>query len=159
MSSSVIYRGALARTILRLKRVSLTSSALAVAASPFLTAVGDTAVPLAGRIAITSTVAIFGLGSTGLLSFLFRPYVSELRVNRAVEAKGHGDDAAVKVTATTYNFWTRPVQTTFTLDDVQPPGARPFVSFTARGQPFYVHEELITDEALRMRIAEQRLRS
>jgi len=167
------YKGHLAKTVINLKRLSLTSSLLAVVSTPVFVVslgrirkkinihfarqvMGDSSIPLVVRAGISGTVAMFGLGSTGLLSFMFKPYVSEMKIERPASIAGKMDNevdtdelAKTKITATTFSFWTLPVKTSFELGDVKPPGMRPFVTFSAKGKPFYVHEDLIKDDRVR----------
>eukprot|EP00611_Tribonema_gayanum_P004641 TRINITY_DN1383_c0_g1_i2.p1 TRINITY_DN1383_c0_g1~~TRINITY_DN1383_c0_g1_i2.p1 ORF type:complete len:224 (-),score=60.28 TRINITY_DN1383_c0_g1_i2:361-1032(-) len=148
-------------------RVSITTCAMSMIGTPLLLALGNDSVPLSGQIAVTGVALTAAVGSTALLHWCTRPYVHKLS---EITGRGGGRsssssqaDAAVQHDSGTgavdrarlfkaelLSIFGRPRVTEFRLGDVQPqPDAlRPFVSFKARDNYYFVQGEVLQNKAL-----------
>ncbi|KAG5190131.1 hypothetical protein JKP88DRAFT_205594 [Tribonema minus] len=142
----LLYIGPLTAPIKTLKRVSITTCAMSMIGTPLLLVLGNDSVPLSGQIAVTGVALTAAVGSTALLHWCTRPYVHKLS-----EITGRGAiDKARLFKAELLSILGRPRVTEFRLGDVQPqPDAlRPFVSFKARDNYYFIQGEVLQDKAL-----------
>jgi len=162
-ASTTFYEAPLAASIKSLKRVSVTTAALSLAIPPAVFFHGSESVPLSGQIAITGITMFASLGSTAAIQFLFSPYVLRMAKfssdsSAAVEVPAEREKASPTsrlkdsiLEATTMTFFGGEMTSKFKVGDAQkrPEGsARPFVSFTAGGRPYFVHASVFEDKAL-----------
>ena len=137
LQSTFVYQGAFAVGVKRVKVLSLFSLILTSVGGPLLV-VGEQSATI-GQWAVAAAVVLFGTSTTGLLHLITSPYVLTLRriADGSFEAETPLITGGVK-------------NTKFTKEEVMP-SSRPFTSFTAKGQGFFVHKELfIGDDAQMM---------
>lgn len=97
------------------------------------------------KISLSGTVVLFGLFTTGLLSYFASPYVLRLNLNN--------DDTA---TITTMDVLARPKTVTIRLDEMSEPRTlRPLATFEARGRIFFIDGN-VADAALLQRMGLQK---
>ena len=70
----LVYEGAMARPLKRIKMVSLTSCTLSIISMPLLAVFGNQDVYLAGRVAVAFTAGCFGVGTTAFVHFIGKTY-------------------------------------------------------------------------------------
>lgn len=163
----LLYEGPFASLTLKLKRVSLTSAAIGIFGLPALTLLygAEGSVPPTGQVAVIATAGFAAVGSTVLLGYCFSPYVHALERLPGSKDGGGGSDGTeggatgggelMKIT--THDILSRRIETVFDpATEVSPPTAagnsRLFCNFLVRGQPMYVHPELIRDHELRVKL-------
>eukprot|EP00048_Salpingoeca_helianthica_P024937 m.36534 g.36534 ORF g.36534 m.36534 type:complete len:237 (+) comp9691_c0_seq1:71-781(+) len=157
----VLYEGPLAKTLGRLKKVSLTSCTLTCIFVPLSVYAGNPSMPLASKIAVAATVGFFGLLTTGVLHRVSKAYVCKLSINQTDAALFEHpesspapdatspttrkmEEADVTITAETLNLFGLRKNVTFRSSDIKyPNGPGAFVSFYVNGQAFFVHPELV----------------
>ncbi|CAM9331760.1 unnamed protein product [Choristocarpus tenellus] len=140
---------------------------------PTLLFLGNNNMPLTGQVAVAGTAMAAAVGSTILLNACVRPYVHALSeifpidgVNKGVTkgeesgenvgeggeegTKRDGADTSRRFRAEGLDLLSRPVVSEFQLDEVEPqPNAmRPFVSFQAKGNYYYIQGESFKDKGL-----------
>ena len=93
-----IYTSPFISAVRRMKLFSLSSCALSLASAPLLLLLASPSIPLSGRIAMSSAVAAFGLGTTLALTKFTQPYV--IRVWQC--------DGGDRLVMETLNVWARP---------------------------------------------------
>lgn len=145
-TTEIIYEGALAAPLLRLKLVSITTCALGLIGLPLTAFLYGASIPAIGQLAVGGTAIFATTGSTAALSYCLSPYVHTLE--RVVATDQGGSTDLIK--ATTRNIFAWKVETIFNpqTDVAQYTGWRPFCNFIAKGVPMYVHPELILDKKL-----------
>lgn len=159
-----IYEGPFARVVRVIKYVSVTSSTLAVGFIPLSTYIGDETVPVTAKLAISGTVAIFAISTTGILHWFTSRYIRSIRVT-AHHATMLGFDAVsdadadntpepelgpdgqlkpIPLEIETFNFFARPKKLTCMSNELNfhVPMVTP-TSFIADGRTFWMHEELV----------------
>mmetsp|Transcript_17520 Transcript_17520/g.22141 ORF Transcript_17520/g.22141 Transcript_17520/m.22141 type:complete len:311 (+) Transcript_17520:43-975(+) len=161
---TLIYEGPFASLSQRLKRISITTAIVSIIGVPLLVASHSGDVPASGQFAVGATAIIAATGSTAALSYCFSPYVKTLSY---VSTNGDCDDGTgnhtdttkttTLVEATTTNIFAMEKITTFNPDtDVSLPSKaktyRPFCNFMVRGEPFYIHPNLLHDDILRVKL-------
>jgi len=132
LDSTFVYQGAFSVGVKRVKFLSLFSLILTSVGGPLLV-IGEQAATM-GQWAVAAAVVFFGTSTTGLLHIITSPYVISLRkiADGSFEAETPLITGGVKVTK-------------FTKQDVMP-STRPFTSFMAKGQGFFVHKELFVGD-------------
>ena len=167
--NGIIYEGPFASLSKRLKRISITSAIISIVGVPLLITFHSGDVPASGQLAVGSTAVIAATGSTVALNFCFGPYVSTLEyVSPAFgESESDSDTNAeyeheqnkILVKATTMNLFGMSKETVFdpAVDVSQETSTgknsyRPFCNFLVRGEPFYIHPNLLDDDKLRIQL-------
>ncbi|KAL4423110.1 hypothetical protein ABPG77_004793 [Micractinium sp. CCAP 211/92] len=142
----LVYVGPFASAVKRVKNLSLFSCACALAAGPIILGMDAAATTTTAKVSIVTTLATFGVFTTGLLSWFTQPYVQQLRYER-------GSDT---LEATTLTLLARPRVDRFHIAEVgEVEGVHPLSSFQARGRRYYVDAEHFPDKALLARLMPQ----
>jgi hypothetical protein len=103
------------------------------------------------------TIMLFGLGTTSMFHYLFKPYVMKMwladaSANASPAPTAGGADAGndPTVTVETVTLFAQLQQHSFRLSEVSPPtqGMHPMVSFQARGRHYFIHPEAFEDQEL-----------
>ena len=126
--SVVIYEGPLIAAVKRIRLVSLTTLATSLMLPPMA---------LMGKVAVGGTAMVAGVGSTAALHFCTLPFVFEM--------SREGD----RIVATRMDILARRVTHEFREADVkrEPTTLRPFVTFEADGESFFVTKSGFLEEA------------
>ena len=134
---ALIYEGPMNGVVKRIKLVSVTtlSSSLLMPAMAVLFKSSESVSAL-GKLAVGGTAVFAGVGSTFALHWCTLPFVFELRSD------------GERVRATRMNLLARRTTHDFSVADIerQPTTWRPFVSFEAKGTPFFVTKSGFLDE-------------
>ena len=80
-SSDVIYAAPFLTALRRVKMFSLTSCVLSLLSSPIYLLLSPPTIPLSGRLAITTAVISFSLGTTLALTKLTQPYITQAHLH------------------------------------------------------------------------------
>ena len=134
----VIYEGPLNAAVKRIRLVSLTTLATSLMLPPMALIFKSSAtVSLMGKVAVGGTAMVAGVGSTAALHFCTLPFVFEM--------SREGD----RIVATRMDILARRVTHEFREADVkrEPTTLRPFVTFEAAGESFFVTKSGFADEA------------
>ncbi len=155
--SLILYEGPFASLAKRLKRISITSAIVSIIGIPLLITFHSGDVPMSGQAAVGSTAIIAATGSTVALSFCFGPYVNEMSyVKNKKDGEEEKDVNSKLIQIKTTNIFGMEKITTFNPEiDVSPAppnNRRPFCNFMVRDEPFYIHPELLGNDALRVQL-------
>ncbi|XP_057784604.1 uncharacterized protein LOC131001962 isoform X2 [Salvia miltiorrhiza] len=134
-----VYNGPLSNTIKKVKLLSLSTCCLSVSLGPIVTFMTsqDTNVILKG--AVASSVIFLSASTTGALHWFVSPYVHKLRWQPG------SDSFEVDMMSWLGTYITK----TIMFADIRPPDTnRPYVSFKANGNFYYVDEERCDNKAL-----------
>ena len=133
-----IYEGPLNAAVKRIRLVSLTTLATSLMLPPMALIFKSSAtVSLMGKVAVGGTAMVAGVGSTAALHFCTLPFVFEM--------SREGD----RIVATRMDILARRTTYEFGVDDIkrEPTTLRPFVTFEAAGESFFVTKSGFADEA------------
>ena len=142
----LVYEGAMSGPLKRIKMVSITTCTLSMLTMPLLALYGNQDVALAGRVAVAFTAGIFGMGTTAFVHFIGQTYVSELWKKLEYE-EGEDiedldpDEITTHLRAESFSLFGTKKVVEFNLDDVQQGDSRPFCSFKAHGNNYFLHHE------------------
>uniref|UniRef100_A0A7S0UJZ4 Uncharacterized protein n=1 Tax=Polytomella parva TaxID=51329 RepID=A0A7S0UJZ4_9CHLO len=121
------YLGPLSYQHKLLKMISITNTAVAFGAAPYIIEFAD--VSMASRYGLAASLVFFGMITTGALHWVARPYVHEMRFTAST---------GIIETKTTTLFG-RSKWDSFNLSDVQPlPWSRPVATFMAKDKFYYI---------------------
>ena len=147
----VLYEGPFSTILGHLKRVSVFSCVMSCVSLPLLTYTGNPLMSMGQRVVVGSVVTFFAVSTTAALYFIAKPYVVEIStLIRLPESEDDEipdlvdplkmDDLELQVT--TLDYFARPKQHYFTLNDILKPGDRPWATFTTKqGGVYYLHDE------------------
>ncbi|KDO26212.1 hypothetical protein SPRG_08574 [Saprolegnia parasitica CBS 223.65] len=140
----LVYEAPLIKPVTTMKAVSVTSCVLTSVGMPLGCYYGNVTASLVGQWAMCGTVMFFGIGTTSLFHYLFKPYVLRMWVDRSSET----------VAVETLNLLARKKRTEFVLADVASPDVsnHPMVNFKAKDQHYFIHPEVFQDRALAERL-------
>jgi len=170
----LIYASPLEKSLKAVKNFSLTSAVLALISSPVMFILGNQALPVAGRLAISATVAMFGVGTTVALSAVTKSYLVRVFArhdpSRALEDPDPETRASKQwiLTFQTMNVFGRAVFVQTTHEQVQPLVAKMFnnvrinrwrdpmqtgndgkdVAEKSEKREYFIHQEMVTDPLL-----------
>ena len=133
-----IYEGPLNAAVKRIRLVSLTTLATSLMLPPMALIFKSSAtVSLMGKVAVGGTAMVAGVGSTAALHFCTLPFVFEM--------SREGD----RIVATRMDILARRTTFEFGVDDIkrEPTTLRPFVTFEADGESFFVTKSGFLEEA------------
>ena len=135
----LVYTGPLKGAVKALKIFSLSTAVLASVGGPVLVWLGNEAVPVAARGAITFLVMTVGLSTTAILHWLLKGYVTHLYYEPKTE----------KVAAYTLSLLARQVRNEFSVSEIRPPtGFSGFTTFQTLGKSYFMHTEVLPDKHL-----------
>lgn len=135
----VVYNGPISNTIKKVKLLSLSTCCLSVSLGPIVTFMTsqDTNVILKG--AVASSVIFLSASTTGALHWFVSPYVHRLRWQPG------SDSFEVDMMSWLGTYITK----TIMFADIRPPDTnRPYVSFKASGNFYYIDAEHLDNKAL-----------
>lgn len=143
----------MSRAVRLMKAVSITSCTLTSIGMPVLCVLSDQDTSTIGKWAMCGTIMLFGLGTTSLFHYLFKPYVIRMwRANAShATTSAHGDDTVDStVIVETLSLFAQVERHSFRLSDVSPPtlAMHPMVSFQARERHYFIHPETFNDQLL-----------
>ena len=130
----LVYEGPLSRSVQLVKAFSLSTALATIAATPVLMIYGKESVPLAGKLALGSTVLLAGTSTTLLLHWLTKVYVHKMFYDVSKET------FAVE----TMTIFARRKETEFALNEIKlakEPTA--FTTFKVRGKKYFLHTDLV----------------
>ncbi|KAK3233072.1 hypothetical protein CYMTET_56610 [Cymbomonas tetramitiformis] len=132
----VVYDGPLAATVQRVKVLSVASCLLTTFGAPIIITLSRPELSFAMQAMTASTLAMFGLCTTGLLQWFISPYVLTVRSR---------DAASVEVDRLT--MFARRTTDIVQLEDVRYPETyRPLASFQVKGRVYFIDERAWTDK-------------
>lgn len=111
--------------------------------------------PVAGQVALISTVVFSSLSSTCLLQLVAQPYVSALYESSSQIQDSKQDRL---LAAEYYDILGRRRRKEFYLSDSDEKVTHPFASFALKSnrQPFYVYGENMEDSALKKKLTKEK---
>ncbi|KAF9674850.1 hypothetical protein SADUNF_Sadunf10G0169800 [Salix dunnii] len=145
--SGVVYYGPISSTIMKVKLLSLSTCCLSVSLGPVVTFMTsqDTNVILKGTVA--SSVIFFSASTTAALHWFVSPYIHKLRWQPG------SDSFEVEMMSWLATF----IPKTIKFADIRLPETnRPFVTFKANGNFYYVDSEHCHNKALLNRLTPQK---
>lgn len=137
-SSNVVYIAPFSSAVRVLKVVSITTFFLTITSSPLIVLMGSEAAPLAGRIAMSSVVTLFGCTTTFLLTWFTKCYITKM----------YFDKTSGQIVVESYNIFAQKRQSQFHVSECKPPSNYTMSSFNAKGKNFFLHMEVFEDREL-----------
>ena len=138
-AGTLVYTAPFTAAVRTIKLVSVTSSVSMLMATPLLIAYGDSSVSLITRTAACSAILMFSLGTTAMLHWCAKIYVTRMFYNAAQEM----------ITAETLSLFARRKRHVFHVNDAGPPKKMlSFATFQANNRNFFLHTELLQERGL-----------
>ncbi|KAL6074724.1 hypothetical protein QOT17_004116 [Balamuthia mandrillaris] len=141
------------------KTLSISSCLIAVSSTPVFLFFSDADVPMAGRIAVSFTVLLFSLGSTGMLSVISRNYVTHIHslplVNNEEEAEKEENKLKFdQVKLSTVSLTGRKKETIVDIKDIggAVPSFLPWPNYSVKGQNYYIKPDFFFDGDIRAKV-------
>ncbi|XP_041999244.1 uncharacterized protein LOC121748789 [Salvia splendens] len=135
----VVYNGPISGTIKKVKLLSLSTCCLSVSLGPVITFMTSQDMNVILKYAVASTVVILSASTTAALHWFVSPYIHTLRWQPG------SDTFEVEMMSWLARF----VPKTIKFEDIRPPQTqRPFVSFKANGNFYFVDTEHCHNKAL-----------
>lgn len=145
--SGVVYYGPISSTIKKVKLLSLSTCCLSVSLGPVITFMTSPDMNVILKGAVASTVIFLSASTTGALHWFVSPYVHKLRWQPG------SDSFEVEMMSWLATF----VPKTIKFADIRPPETnRPFVSFRANNQFYFVDAEHCHNKALLAKLTPQK---
>ena len=149
-----IYEGNFGSKLRSIRRLSAMSSIVSTIGFPIAISLGNsTVMPLAGQIAMATTIIITSLSSTLFLQLVCHPYVTELdEIPSAADIKANGSSKVDRrFRAKRLNIFGQSVVTEFNASEVNTikQSIHPFASFKVGETVYYVHKGSVTDPTLK----------
>ncbi|CAF1867550.1 BnaC04g44760D [Brassica napus] len=139
----VIYYGPISSTIKKVKLLSLSTCCLSVSLGPVITFMTSPGLNVIMKGAVASTVIFLSASTTAALHWFVSPYVHKLRWQPG------SDTFEVEMMTWLATFAPK----TLKFSDIRYPDTqRPFVSFKAEGEYYFVDAERCTNKALLARL-------
>ncbi|CAI5733435.1 unnamed protein product [Peronospora destructor] len=152
LSGYQVYSAPMSRAVRLMKAVSVTSCVLTSIGMPVLCMVSEQDTSTIGKWAMCGTIMLFGLGSTSLFHYLFKPYVMRMWLTDSSAADDTAREAIddPMVTVETVTLFAQLTKNSFRLSEVSPPAQtmHPMVSFQARDRYYFIHPETFEDRNL-----------
>ncbi|KAH6804883.1 transmembrane protein [Perilla frutescens var. frutescens] len=143
----VVYHGPISNTIKKVKLLSLSTCCLSVSLGPIVTFMTSSASNVILKGAVASTVIFLSASTTGALHWFVSPYVHKLRWQPG------SDSFEVEMMSWLATY----IPKTIKFEDIRPPETnRPFVSFKANGNFYYVDAEHCDNKALLAKLTPQK---
>lgn len=135
----VVYYGPISNTIKKVKLLSLSTCCLSVSLGPIVTFMTSTDTNVILKGAVASSVIFLSASTTGALHWFVSPYVHKLRWQPG------SDSFEVEMLSWLATY----IPKTIKFADIKPPETnRPFVSFKANGNFYYVDTDHCHNKAL-----------
>ena len=138
----LVYTAPLKGAVRAIKIFSLTTAAAAMIGGPVLVWMGNTSVPLVGRVMMSTLVMLVGFSTTALLHWLVKGYVIQMYFNKKTD----------RIQLYTLSMIGQKKLHEFEVSDAKPPSATAFSSFQARGKSYFIHAEVLGDDKLMSRL-------
>ena len=143
----LVYEGPLSRPVQLVKVLSLSTALMTMLATPLLMVYGKQSVPMAGKLAIGTTIILAGTSTTFLLHWITKVYVHRMFYNAATEM----------FVAETMSLFAMKKKTEFSLVEIRlakEPSA--FTTFEAKGKKYFLHSDLMEAQQVLQFIRENR---
>lgn len=148
--NAVVYYGPISNTIKKVKLLSLSTCCLSVSLGPIVTFMTSTDTNVILKGAVASSVIFLSASTTGALHWFVSPYVHKLRWQPG------SDSFDVEM----LSWLATHIPKTIKFADIKPPETnRPYVSFKANGNFYYVDAEHCHNKALLARLNPQEQQS
>lgn len=135
----LVYTAPFTVAVRTVKLVSITSSISMIIATPLLITYGNSDVSLITRASACSAILMFSLGTTAMLHWCAKIYITRMFFDAAREI----------VTAETLSLFARRKKHIFHLNDAGPPKKMlSFATFQANNRNFFLHTELLQERGL-----------
>ncbi|KAL3819980.1 hypothetical protein ACJIZ3_005885 [Penstemon smallii] len=145
--TAVVYYGPISSTIKKVKLLSLSTCCLSVSLGPVITFMTSPDMNVILKGAVASTVIFLSASTTGALHWFVSPYVHKLRWQPG------SDTFEVEMMSWMATFLTK----TLKFSDIRPPETnRPFVSFKANGNFYFVDADHCHNKALLAKLTPQK---
>ncbi|RWW33187.1 hypothetical protein BHE74_00041185 [Ensete ventricosum] len=142
-----IYQGPISSTIKKVKLLSLSTCCLSVSLGPVITFMTSPGMNVILKGAVASTVILLSASTTAALHWFVSPYIHKLRWQPG------SDNFEVEM----MSWLATPVPRTIKFADIRPPETnRPFVTFKAGGNFYFVDVEHCHNKALLARLTPQK---
>eukprot|EP00262_Sarcandra_glabra_P017989 TRINITY_DN6336_c0_g1_i1.p1 TRINITY_DN6336_c0_g1~~TRINITY_DN6336_c0_g1_i1.p1 ORF type:complete len:270 (+),score=26.37 TRINITY_DN6336_c0_g1_i1:64-810(+) len=146
-NTGIVYYGPISSTIKKVKLLSLSTCCLSVSLGPIITfmTAPDMNVILKG--AVASTVIFLSASTTGALHWFVSPYIHKLR----------WEPGSDKVEVEMLSWLATHIPKTIKFADIRPPETnRPFVTFKANDNFYFIDEEHCHNKALLAKLTPQK---
>lgn len=145
--TGVVYHGPISNTIKNVKLLSLSTCCLSVSLGPVITFMTSQDMNVILKGAVASTVIIFSASTTAALHWFVSPYVHKLRWQPG------SDSFEVEMMSWLATYLPRTIK----FADIRPPETnRPYVSFKANGNFYFVDAEHCHNKALLAKLTPQK---
>lgn len=145
--SGIAYHGPISSTIKKVKLLSLSTCCLSVSLGPVITFMTSPDMNVILKGAVASTVIFFSATTTGVLHWFVSPYIHKLRW------KPGSDTFEVEM----LSWLATSIPRTIKFADIRPPETnRPFVTFKANENFYFVDVEHCHNKALLARLTPQK---
>ncbi|KAG1339130.1 hypothetical protein COCNU_04G014360 [Cocos nucifera] len=145
--TGVVYEGPISSTIKKVKLLSLSTCCLSVSLGPVITFMTSPEMNVILKGAVASTVIFLSASTTAALHWFVSPYIHKLRWHPG------SDSFEVEM----MSWLATPIPRTIKFADVRPPETnRPFVTFKADGNFYFVDVEHCHNKALLARLTPQK---
>lgn len=146
--ANLVYQGPISSTIKKVKLLSLSTCCLSVSLGPVVTFMTSPDMNVILKGAVASTVIFLSATTTAALHWFVSPYIHKLRWRP-------GSDS---FEAEVMTWLATPLKRTVKFADVRPPETnRPFVTFKAEGNFYFVDADHFSNKALLARLTPQKL--
>ena len=145
-----IYEGTFSKAMQILKRVSVFSCGCTTIGVPLLALVGNDALPVVQKVAVSGTVVSFAFLTTAALHYFAKPYVVNMYYEEGEMYDGKEkvrEDA--EVAFETMTLFGSKILHKVQMKDIEPLSGRVWANFTIKDSemPFYVHDETLAEDA------------
>ncbi|CAN6302740.1 unnamed protein product [Urochloa humidicola] len=145
---NLVYQGPISSTIKKVKLLSLSTCCLSVSLGPVITFMTSPDMNVILKGAVASTVIFLSATTTAALHWFVSPYIHKLRWRP-------GSDS---FEAEIMSWLATPLKRTIKFADVRPPETnRPFVTFKAEGNFYFVDADHFSNKALLARLTPKKL--
>lgn len=145
--TGVVYQGPISSTIKKVKLLSLSTCCLSVSLGPVITFMTSPEMNVILKGAVASTVIFLSASTTAALHWFVSPYIHKLRWHPG------SDSFEVEM----MSWLATPIPRTIKFADVRPPETnRPFVTFRANGNFYFIDAEHCHNKALLARLTPQK---
>ncbi|KAK6234046.1 hypothetical protein QUC31_006452 [Theobroma cacao] len=143
----VVYNGPISSTIKKVKLLSLSTCCLSVSLGPVITFMTSPDMNVILKGAVASSVIFFSATTTAVLHWFVSPYIHKIRWQPG------SDSFEVEMMSWLATYIPRTIK----FADIRPPETnRPFVTFKANGNFYFVDEEHCHNKALLARLTPQK---